>query len=127
MRCLEHGGKPRTILLTLASAHDVLKGMDQLPTSPLNKGQNFRALIAQLLAFRTNSQIVSDTQLTFNDHNTLPLCYIIGAGDISLRKLSSKRTDIYDGLTPSFISRKMALFLDTLLYDTLGLRWLSDR
>jgi hypothetical protein len=101
MSCLKHRGKARTIFLALSSAHHVVKGVDQLPASSINEGHNLGALIVQLLAFGTNSQIVS--------------------------KVSSKRTDIYDGLTPSFISRKMALFLDTLLYDTLGLRWLSDR
>jgi hypothetical protein len=47
MSCLEHRREARTILLTLSSAHHVLKGVDQLPASSINEGQNLRALIVQ--------------------------------------------------------------------------------
>jgi hypothetical protein len=63
MSRLKHRGKARTIFLALSSAHHVLKGVDQFPASSINEGQNFRALIVQLLAFCTNSQIVGDTRI----------------------------------------------------------------
>jgi ubiquinone/menaquinone biosynthesis C-methylase UbiE len=41
------------------SAHYVLIGVEQVPTSPIDKRHDFHALILQFLCFRTNSQIIS--------------------------------------------------------------------
>jgi hypothetical protein len=68
---LDRRRKARTIFLALASAHHVLKCADEFPISVINKRRNFRALILQVLAFSTNSQLVGNIHLIFIVHSML--------------------------------------------------------
>jgi hypothetical protein len=78
MRCLKHRSEAGTIFLAFASAHHVLKGVDKLPTSTINKRQNFRALIPQFLAFGTNSQIVGSKRSVIREGDGWKIWKLIG-------------------------------------------------